>query len=138
MPAGWSARADGYVYKNADQPDELGLTTFVVTHVYADACKSEGTLTAVGSTVDDMVSALVDQVDSDASAPVDVTLGGHPAKRIDVSIPADLDLSTCRHPGEGVGILGRPGGDRLLRAPSPNPPASWGRYTSPTSKMSES
>ncbi len=104
VPAGWTARADGYVYKNADQPDELGFDTSVVTRVYADACKSKGTLTEVGPKADDLVRALVDQVGSKKSAPVDATLGGRPAKRIDISVPPDLDSATCRNPGELIQI----------------------------------
>ena len=104
VPAGWTGRADGYVFKEPDEPGGLAFDVSVVTHVYADACKSEGTLTPVGPTVDDLVSALVDQADSDATAPVDVTFGGHPAKRVDISIPADLDSATCRHGGEAIQI----------------------------------
>jgi hypothetical protein len=98
VPAGWSGRADGYVYKNGDTEAELGFFTYNVTHVYTDACKSEGALTAIGPTVDDLVQALEDQVGSDASTPVDATLGGYPATRIDMSVPADLDTSVCRNP----------------------------------------
>ena len=107
VPAGWFYRSDGYVYRNED-PDELGFNTDAVTHVYADACKSEGAITPVGPTVDDLVRALVDQANSNASTPVDVTLGGNPAKRIDISIPADLDLSTCRVPEELIQIWADP------------------------------
>ena len=98
VPAGWTARDDGYIYKNGDSPGELGFLPWNVTHVYRDACKSEGALTAIGPTVDDLLQALQDQVGSDASTPVDLTLGGHPAKRVDMSVPADLDTSTCSNP----------------------------------------
>jgi hypothetical protein len=98
VPTGWAARSDGYVYKNGDTPTELGLFPFNVTHVYTDACKSQGTLTKIGPTVDDLVRALEDQAGSDATTPVDVTIGGYPGKRMDMSIPADLDMQTCRHP----------------------------------------
>jgi len=108
VPAGWTGRADGSITKNAGEPDELGFFPWVVTHVYTDACRSEGALTEIGPTVDDLVRALVDQVSSDASTPVDVTLGGQPAKRIDVSIPATLDLATCRHPGELIQVWADP------------------------------
>lgn len=108
VPAGWAGRPDGYVYKNVDQPDELGFLPFIVTHIYADACNSAGALTEVGPTVDDLVRALVDQVGSDASTPVDATLGGYPAKRIDMSVPAELDTATCRYPGELIQIWADP------------------------------
>ena len=100
VPAGWTGRADGLVSKHADQPEELGFTPYAeVTHVYADACESAGTLTAVGPTVDDLVGALEAQVGSDATAPVDVVVGGYSGKRVDISVPAELDTATCRNPG---------------------------------------
>jgi hypothetical protein len=98
VPAGWSGRSDGYVYKHGDSPGELGLTPFNVTHVYEDACNTEGTLTEIGPTVDDLLQALADQEASDASTPVDTTVGGYPAKRVEMSIPTDLDVSTCDVP----------------------------------------
>jgi hypothetical protein len=99
VPAGWSGGgADGTITKYAETPRELGMAPFNVTHVYTDACDSEGALTEIGPTVDDLLLALADQAGSDASVPVDVTLGGYPAKRIAMTVPADLDASTCRHP----------------------------------------
>lgn len=100
VPAGWSSRpGDFYVSKHSDEPGELGLFSWIVTHVYADACESEGTLTAVGPTVDDLISALADQAGSETSEPIDLTLGGYPARRVDVSAAADVDPSICRNDG---------------------------------------
>jgi len=128
VPAGWVGRADGSVDKNLDQPNELGFIPFIVTHVYADACHSEGALKEVGPTVDDLVRALVDQVGSDASAPVDVTLGGYPAKRIDMSIPAELDTLTCRYPGSLIQIWADPAETGFFAIPvdPANPAADQG------------
>jgi hypothetical protein len=99
VPAGWAARlGDLQISKGGDTAGEVHFTPFVVTHVYTDACDSEGTLTEIGPTVADLVAALVDQVSSEATAPVDVEVGGYPAKFITMSVPADLDTSTCRHP----------------------------------------
>jgi hypothetical protein len=109
VPAGWFARPDDlYIYKQTDAADELGFAPVVVTHVYADACHSEGTLTEVGPTVGDLVAALVDQANSEATAPVDVEVGGYPAKFISMSIPTDLDTSTCRAPGVLIQIWADP------------------------------
>ena len=99
VPAGWITRAqDLYTYKLADTAQELGFVPWVVTHVYSDACHSEGALKEVGPTVDDLVAALVDQANSDATQPADVEVGGYPAKFINMSVPTDLDTSTCRNP----------------------------------------
>ena len=105
VPVGWFARSDDwYIFKQGGTAGELGFVPWVVTQVYADACQSEGSLTEVGPTVDDLVTALVDQANSEATAPVDVEVGGYPAKFISMSIPTDLDTSTCRHPDQAIQI----------------------------------
>ncbi len=96
VPSGWTARDDGVIVKAEDQPGWLEIQPWNVTHVYADACGSEPGLTEIGPTVDDLVRALEDQEGSDASTPVEVTLGGFPAKRIEMSVPVGQDPSTCR------------------------------------------
>ncbi|MBA2634324.1 MAG: hypothetical protein H0U86_15225 [Chloroflexi bacterium] len=49
----------------------------------------------VGPTVEDLATALLDQVGRNASPPTDVVVGGYPATRIELSVPADLDIATC-------------------------------------------
>ena len=69
---------------------------------------------AVGPTVDDLATALVAQKGRNATAPTDVTFGGYPAKRVELSIPADLDPATCDGsvirtwvgPGEDSALVG--------------------------------
>jgi hypothetical protein len=97
VPAGWIA-GDGDIGKHPDQPTELGLGLFRVTHVYADACASEGTLTEIGPMADDLVAALMAQQHTALTGPTEVQLGGYPAERIDIEIPQNLDMATCRHP----------------------------------------
>lgn len=99
VPAGWTTRAeDLYTYRQADTAHELGFASWVVTHVYADACHSEGGLTAVGPTVDDLVIALEGQLNSDAHAFMSVLVGGYQATYLPMRVPINLDASTCRHP----------------------------------------
>lgn len=99
VPAGWSARgADLQISRGADTPGELSFVPWVVTHVYADACHSEGGLTEVGPTVDDLVIALEGQLNSDANAVMSVLVGGYGATYLPMRVPIDLDASTCRHP----------------------------------------
>jgi len=50
---------------------------------------------SVGPTVDDLATALLAQKGRNATAPTDVMLGGYPATRVELSIPADLDMATC-------------------------------------------
>ena len=100
VPAGWTARsADSSLFKRQDQPEEVGFSPHVVTHVYADACVEGARLTEVGPTVDDLVTALADQGSSEAADPVDLAIGGYPAVRIDIRAAAGLDAAACRLPG---------------------------------------
>ena len=109
VPAGWSAKPDDlYISKHAGVAGELGFEAFPVTHVYANACQSAGTLTAVGPSVDDLVAALTNQANSDATTPVDVEVGGYPATYIDMTIPPGLDTSACRYPGILIQIWANP------------------------------
>ena len=96
MPAGWMSRY-GIPHKDRGGPGEIAVGNWIIANVYADPCQWQGSLLdpAVGPTVDDLASALVTQKGRSATAPTDVTLGGYPAKRVELSIPADLDRATC-------------------------------------------
>jgi hypothetical protein len=106
---GWSARFEDWeITKFTERPESFGFKPFVVTHVFGDACNDAGTLAPVGPTVDDLVRALEAQKNSDATAPIDLTVGGYPAKRVDMSIPAGLDTQTCDQPGILIRIWAEP------------------------------
>jgi hypothetical protein len=72
--------------------------------MYADACEGDGDLMEVGPSVDDLAAALLEQPGATASGPVDTTLGGYPAFRIDLTVPKRLDLKACRLEGIGLQI----------------------------------
>ena len=93
VPDGWKTDSSTFISKNGK---EL-LTPWVVSHIFSDACQWEGdrNLVDVGTTVDELVSALEDQEGRQASSPTDVTVGGFPATRIELTVPADLDTATC-------------------------------------------
>ncbi len=97
VPDGWKTDSDTFITKNGEEPGEVMLFSWVVSHIFSDACQWEGdrNLVDVGTTVDELVSALEDQEGRQASSPTDVTLGGFPAKRIELTVPADLDTATC-------------------------------------------
>jgi len=117
--AGWANNAAGFITKHADGPAEVMLTPWLVTHIYADACNWRGTLFEVGATADDLAAALAAQLGRDVSGPTDVTIGGYPAKRVELSVPAELDVGTCDDgqvrswpssaSDESSGWIGRPG-----------------------------
>jgi hypothetical protein len=98
VPAGWSipTATDTSVIKNEGQPGEVFLGFWSVTHIFADVCQwSADSLVDAGTTVDQLVSALAGQKGRTASAPSDLTLAGFSAKRIDLTVAADLDVATC-------------------------------------------
>jgi hypothetical protein len=92
VPAGWTADED--LFKNRHEPGEVELTTWVLTHVFSDVCQW-GTLVDAGTTVDEFITAVLEQDGWEASEPTDITLGGFPGKRIELTVPADLDTATC-------------------------------------------
>ena len=104
VPAGWSTM-DGFIYKDRGSvapayapgggPGDVEFFTWVVSHIYGDACHWQGSLVDVGSTVDELVIALRAQKSRVASTLTDVMLGGLTAKQVELTTPSDLDLSTC-------------------------------------------
>ena len=105
--AGWlSIDATGIIEKHdlAGQGSvlDVAISTWMIDNVYTDACHWNGTALAppVGPTAADLAKALVAEPRSGASPPTDVTVGGYPAKRLELSAPAGLDLTTCDRGGQ--------------------------------------
>jgi hypothetical protein len=95
VPAGWTTN-DGFITKHVDQPEAVELSTWVISHVHSDSCRhTTDSLVDVGTSPDKLVSTLVALKNRVASEPSDVTIGGFPAKRLELSVPAGLDVSTC-------------------------------------------
>ena len=102
VPAdGWSTVGSDNLGKDAiDDPNgfhDVAMTPWNVTNLFADPCRStEGQLDPpVGPTVDDLATALRDQAGESATAPTDVTVSGYSGKRVELSMPAGLDIATC-------------------------------------------
>ena len=98
FPAGWTAQYGHVFAQHFDEPDEFGFYAVEVDEVFRDACRGEGGPTReVGPAVDDLITALREQTGGAVvSAPVRTTLGGFPAKRVDLRIPGRLDLGRCQ------------------------------------------
>ena len=94
VPAGWTTEEYGELYKDRGQPGEVKFITWVLTHVFSDVCQW-GTLVDAGTTVDEFVGAVMEQEGREASPPMDVMVGGFPAKRIELTVPPDLETATC-------------------------------------------
>ena len=101
-PAGWETAHDIiFIGKNAlDDPGEVYdilLGVHLVGNVYTGGCQWQGTALdpPVGPTVDDLATALVAHGGPGTVGPTEVTIGGHPGKKVELSIPADVDIATC-------------------------------------------
>ena len=102
FPEGWNVQYGHVFNKHQDQDDELGFYAVVVDEIYTDACAAEGVPMEVGPGVDDLVTALLEQPGPEVSEPVDTTLGGHPATRVDLQVPEGFDLEACRLWEDGI------------------------------------
>ena len=104
VPEGWTGKSPD-ILKHSDQPTELGIAPWLpggrtVTHVYTDACHSEGALEPLDGTLQGLVDALDAQASTDATV-TDVTLGGRPAKRVDLATSAGVNIDNCRYGAGG-------------------------------------
>jgi hypothetical protein len=94
VPAGWST-AD-FVAKDAGTAGEVQFGTWVVSHVFTDACKwSQSSIVNAGTTTDQLVTVLAAQKSRTASAVTDTTVAGYPAKRIELTVSPTLDTASC-------------------------------------------
>jgi hypothetical protein len=96
--------------KNAGTPTEAMFTTWVVSHIFEDACKWDQAriVSLAGMTPEQVVTALAAQKSRTASAPTSTTIGGYPAQQISLTVAPTLDTSTCTDgllrywPGAGI------------------------------------
>ena len=104
FPQGWTVQ-DGASFRKDPETDGVGLEAFVPDTIYADACAgSGGEKLVVGPSADDLTAALLEQRGSKAADAVEMTLGGYPATRIDLTVPKGLDLEDCSLEGAGLQI----------------------------------
>ncbi len=101
VPDGW-ATGEGFVYKHFGEAGEVAFKAWTPDQVYADPCRwRTSDLAPLIDRHDDSVepalgsSALASQLGRNASAPSAVTIGDASATRMELSVPADLDITTC-------------------------------------------
>jgi hypothetical protein len=84
-------------FNGSDPPDGSGMIVFTEDiYVYGDPCEWSTTRPdQPASTVDEAVAALSAQASRNATAPVDVTLGGYAGKSITLHVPDDADEAEC-------------------------------------------
>ena len=108
LPAGW-ATTDGLVYKHFDQPGEVAFSAWTVDQVYADPCHWQGSALSpldLANHSHDATGAIILAPEDGGLANqafrgprpralTQVTLGGVAALKIELSVPAQLALTTC-------------------------------------------
>jgi len=105
FPEDWTVQYGHVFAKDPDTVDEIGFYAVVVDEIYADACEGDaGEVMDVGPSVDDLAAALLQQPGPMASGPVETSLGGYPATRIDLAIPENFDLAACTYGDIGLQI----------------------------------
>ena len=105
LPEGWSTGEEGPPGRalsgvapttGFEGPTGMSFGFLTVTGLEGDPCNwPAGPDVELGPTVEDLATALAAHDSYDTSNPTDVTLGGFSGKRIDVELPAGLDLASC-------------------------------------------
>ena len=98
IPApGWFGDGGTLTTDSVNSPAGAGMITFTgELYVYGDPCKWSTTMPdKPATTVDELVAGLTAQASRDASAPVDITVDGHPGKSITLHVPDDAVFSQC-------------------------------------------
>jgi len=100
VPEGWIGAGPGVVPATGSTgPDGMGMSLGLkVNGLYSDPCNDNlgDPDIAVGSTVDDLVTALASQPMYEATAPTDVVVDGYAGKRMDLQLPSDIDFASCQ------------------------------------------
>ena len=94
LPAGWE-RGDVFVLQPDDAELSVYVTFYEVGNIYADGCRWTLLDPPVGPTVDDLVAAVLDVPDLEATGLSDVTVDGFHGKQIDDTVP-DHDDGECQ------------------------------------------
>ncbi len=107
LPAGWTGSTEHTgIARHADEAGEIGMGPAFpgeptdITGVYADACHSEVDAVEVGPSVDDLVTALDDQLSTEATITEALT-GGLIATRIELVATPGLDRASCDMGSDG-------------------------------------
>jgi len=111
VPAGWTG-GDGALRGDMSS-NGVRLTTWIITHVYADSCHWTGTLVPVADTAA-LVAAFTAQAGHTRSTPIVTTIGGLPATKITFTLDAAFDVTTCDS-----------GNVRLWPDPGPDEGGGW-------------
>ncbi|MDX1469312.1 MAG: hypothetical protein R3258_08215 [Acidimicrobiia bacterium] len=97
MPDGWITQ-DGLPMAFRAPEEDAGFSFYTVGSISSDTClRPDGQV--VGPSVGDLAQALLGLANVAATGPVDTTLGGLPAQRVDLTFADGFDASGCNAPG---------------------------------------
>lgn len=117
VPAGWRAVYGDTLAKHWEGPGALEIATFALDEIelYDDACNGPQTLGTTQSSVESLVAGLRRHASGlRVGDPVDVTLGGLPAQRFQLSLPEDQPRTGCRLGGGGLQVWRTLGDDHFV------------------------
>ncbi len=100
--SGWFAIDPAGIFGKDAIPDpdgyyDVAVSGWIADNVFTDICHWRGNALdpPLGESADALAEALAAQDDTGATTPVDVTLGGLPARKVDLPSPTGLDVATC-------------------------------------------
>jgi hypothetical protein len=115
VPTGWRTLLGTEVVRGREGSARwMGVFFSLVDSIYVDPCHFERGVVAIGPTVDDLATALVNQPGHPGTTPTDVTLDGYAGKYVQGTVPQHLNLANCdsgefriwRTPTGGVALMG--------------------------------
>jgi hypothetical protein len=115
----WRSWGPGILTDEPDARAVVGVSFIGVANVYADSCRwATGGVQdpAVGSTVDELITALAKLPNVTATKPVDVQMAGFPGRYIELAIDDDLRFPDCDR-GEVHFWVNSDGGSRYYQGP---------------------
>ena len=82
---------------HGNNPPDFGalFLWYGITGIYTEPCQWTGTFVTPGDSAAEWATALAGLSGFDTTAPTDVTIGGHPGKRLQLTVPADANLAGC-------------------------------------------
>jgi hypothetical protein len=115
-PPSWETEQElGLTIDGNDAPGGASMMFYRGGNVFSEPCLTDEEAeadVAVGPTVDDLVTALVDQPSLDVTDPVDVTLAGYSGTYLDLTVPDDISGCARYRPMEGGHIYAQGPGHR--------------------------
>jgi hypothetical protein len=101
VPAGWTSLAGSFFgtvgFEGQSRTLNVQMAPWIVHNLSADLCQWQDNdlQPPVGDSAEDLAEALVAQAGKDAVGPTDVTIGGYPAKKVELVMPRDLAIAEC-------------------------------------------